>query len=158
MLVFISRHPTSCCSIAEVMSVLFFNTMKYTISEPRGANNDRFVLSKVFFNFIKWLSLNFCWGWKVISTLRLIIKSTLFLVPVQICHYCFGLPFGLQLSWNVHWWTLWYDWQGHAAPILYAAWAEAGLFPASDLLNLRKIDSDLEGHPTPVSNASYSCK
>jgi len=27
--------------------------------------------------------------------------------------------------------------------------AEAGLFPASELLNLRKIDSDLEGHPTP---------
>lgn len=40
--------------------------------------------------------------------------------------------------------------QGHSAPILYAAWAEAGLFPASDLLNLRKIDCDLEGHPTPV--------
>jgi transketolase len=39
--------------------------------------------------------------------------------------------------------------KGHAAPILYAAWAEAGLFPREDLLNLRKIDSDLEGHPTP---------
>merc|ERR1719225_379028 len=39
--------------------------------------------------------------------------------------------------------------KGHAAPILYAAWAEAGLFPASELMNLRKIDSDLEGHPTP---------
>ncbi|GIX67302.1 transketolase [Caerostris extrusa] len=38
---------------------------------------------------------------------------------------------------------------GHAAPILYAAWAEAGLFPVDDLLHLRKIDSDLEGHPTP---------
>ncbi len=40
--------------------------------------------------------------------------------------------------------------QGHAAPILYAAWAEAGLFPRADLMNLRKIDNDLEGHPTPV--------
>ena len=39
--------------------------------------------------------------------------------------------------------------KGHAAPILYAAWAEAGLFPAEELMNLRKIDSDLEGHPTP---------
>lgn len=39
--------------------------------------------------------------------------------------------------------------KGHAAPILYAAWAEAGLFPREDLLNLRRIDSDLEGHPTP---------
>src|SRR5271167_4225518 len=28
--------------------------------------------------------------------------------------------------------------KGHAAPVLYAAWAETGLFPAADLLNLRK--------------------
>jgi transketolase N-terminal domain/subunit len=40
--------------------------------------------------------------------------------------------------------------QGHAAPVLYAAWAEAGYINPADLLNLRKIDSDLEGHPTPV--------
>ena len=39
--------------------------------------------------------------------------------------------------------------KGHAAPILYAAWANAGLFPRADLLNLRRLDSDLEGHPTP---------
>jgi transketolase len=39
--------------------------------------------------------------------------------------------------------------KGHAAPLLYAAWAEAGLFPRAELLNLRRIDSDLEGHPTP---------
>src|SRR5437667_4447897 len=39
--------------------------------------------------------------------------------------------------------------KGHAAPILYAAWAEAGAFDRADLMNLRKIDSDLEGHPTP---------
>jgi transketolase len=39
--------------------------------------------------------------------------------------------------------------KGHAAPILYAAWSEAGLFPRERLLTLRKIDSDLEGHPTP---------
>jgi transketolase len=82
-----SGHPTSCCSAADIMSVLFFNVMRYTIEEPRHPNNDRFVLSK-----------------------------------------------------------------GHAAPILYAAWAEAGLFPASDLLELRKLTSDLEGHPTPRLN------
>lgn len=82
-----SGHPTSCCSAAEIMSVLFFHTMHYTIKEPRHPNNDRFVLSK-----------------------------------------------------------------GHAAPILYAAWAEAGLFPASELLELRKLTSDLEGHPTPRLN------
>jgi transketolase len=39
--------------------------------------------------------------------------------------------------------------KGHAAPLLYAAWAEAGLFPAEELLKLRRIDNDLEGHPTP---------
>src|SRR5262249_18457125 len=39
--------------------------------------------------------------------------------------------------------------KGHAAPILYAAWAEAGAFPLDKLLTLRRIDSDLEGHPTP---------
>ena len=39
--------------------------------------------------------------------------------------------------------------KGHAAPLLYAAWAEAGAFPREKLLTLRRIDSDLEGHPTP---------
>lgn len=39
--------------------------------------------------------------------------------------------------------------KGHAAPLLYAAWAEAGLFPTSELLKLRTLGSDLEGHPTP---------
>jgi len=82
-----SGHPTSCSSMAEVMSVLFFRVMRYSVAEPKAASNDRFILSK-----------------------------------------------------------------GHAAPILYAAWAEAGLFDASELLNLRKIDSDLEGHPTPRLN------
>jgi transketolase len=39
--------------------------------------------------------------------------------------------------------------KGHAAPLLYAAWAEAGFFPPEELLKLRTIESDLEGHPTP---------
>ncbi|CAG9759352.1 unnamed protein product [Ceutorhynchus assimilis] len=82
-----SGHPTSCASIAEILSVLFFHTMRYKVSAPKDASSDRFVLSK-----------------------------------------------------------------GHAAPALYAAWAEAGLFPVTDLQNLRKIDSDLEGHPTPRLN------
>lgn len=38
--------------------------------------------------------------------------------------------------------------KGHAAPILYAAWAEAGIIRREDLLALRRLDSDLEGHPT----------
>ncbi|KAL1020522.1 hypothetical protein UPYG_G00001150 [Umbra pygmaea] len=79
-----SGHPSTCCSAAELMSVLFFNTMRYKATDPRNQSNDRFVLSK-----------------------------------------------------------------GHAAPILYAAWAEAGFVKETDLVNLRKLDSDLEGHPTP---------
>jgi transketolase len=82
-----SGHPTSCCSAAEIMSVLFFHVMKYKVDAPKDPANDRFIMSK-----------------------------------------------------------------GHAAPILYAAWAEAGLFPVEDLLTLRKIDSLLEGHPTPRLN------
>src|SRR6058998_2414381 len=39
--------------------------------------------------------------------------------------------------------------KGHAAPVLYAAWAEAGAFDRSELLKLRTLGSDLEGHPTP---------
>ena len=39
--------------------------------------------------------------------------------------------------------------KGHAAPLLYAAWAETGLFPTSELLKLRQFGCDLEGHPTP---------
>ncbi len=39
--------------------------------------------------------------------------------------------------------------KGHAAPILYAAWAEAGICTREDVMSLRKLSSDLEGHPTP---------
>ena len=79
-----SGHPTTCMSAADIVSVLFFHSMRYDIHNADNPNNDRFVLSK-----------------------------------------------------------------GHAAPLLYAAWAEAGIIEVDDLLNLRKIDSDLEGHPTP---------
>src|SRR5438552_5222076 len=79
-----SGHPTSCCSMADIMAALFFAEMRFDPKDPHNPNSDRFVLSK-----------------------------------------------------------------GHAAPILYAAWAEAGAFDRADLMNLRKIDSDLEGHPTP---------
>jgi transketolase len=39
--------------------------------------------------------------------------------------------------------------KGHAAPLLWAAYAEAGILNPEQLLTLRRIDSDLEGHPTP---------
>lgn len=50
-----------------------------------------------------------------------------------------------------------YDWsndefvlsKGHAAPIIWAVYAEAGVVPERELLNLRKMTSTLEGHPTP---------
>src|SRR5689334_3116128 len=79
-----SGHPTSCFSMADITSALFFAEMRFDPKNPRNADADRFILSK-----------------------------------------------------------------GHAAPILYAAWAEAGAFDRSQLLKLREIGSDLEGHPTP---------
>src|SRR5271165_930517 len=39
--------------------------------------------------------------------------------------------------------------KGHAAPVLYAAFAEAGVFPESRVMTLREFSSELEGHPTP---------
>ena len=39
--------------------------------------------------------------------------------------------------------------KGHAAPVLYAAWAEAGVIDRAEVMKLREIGSDLEGHPTP---------
>ena len=37
--------------------------------------------------------------------------------------------------------------KGHACPILYINMAERGFFPKEDLMNLRQIDSHLQGHP-----------
>ncbi|EYB88659.1 hypothetical protein Y032_0243g3484 [Ancylostoma ceylanicum] len=42
--------------------------------------------------------------------------------------------------------------KGHACPILYAAWEEAGLLSKDQVMSLRKINSDIEGHPTPRLN------
>jgi len=39
--------------------------------------------------------------------------------------------------------------KGHAAPILYAVWAEAGYVDKAELINLRKLNCPLEGHPLP---------
>lgn len=39
--------------------------------------------------------------------------------------------------------------KGHGAPLLYAVWAHNGYLKREQLLTLRKIDSPLEGHPTP---------
>lgn len=38
--------------------------------------------------------------------------------------------------------------KGHAAPVLYATLAEKGFFDKSELMTLRKIDSNLQGHPS----------
>lgn len=38
--------------------------------------------------------------------------------------------------------------KGHAAPLLYAAWKEAGILSEKDLYDYRSIESALEGHPT----------
>lgn len=38
--------------------------------------------------------------------------------------------------------------KGHAAPAYYAALSESGYFPVSELLELRKLGSRLQGHPS----------
>ena len=40
--------------------------------------------------------------------------------------------------------------KGHAAPALYAVWEELGIISHHELLQLRTINSPLEGHPTPL--------
>jgi transketolase len=80
-----SGHPSSCLSAAEIISVLFFNEMKYETENPKNPDNDEFILSK-----------------------------------------------------------------GHAAPVLYSALFRAGCIK-EDLNSLRKINSNLEGHPIPDS-------
>ena len=79
-----SGHPTSCMSCADLVSVLFFDEMRFDPRDPSGRDADVFVLSK-----------------------------------------------------------------GHAAPILWAALKEAGAIE-EDLSTLRRHDSALEGHPTPL--------
>jgi transketolase len=79
-----SGHPTSCLSVADIVSAIFFNFLRYDTKNPANPNNDRFILSK-----------------------------------------------------------------GHAVPIVYAAWKQAGVITDKQLMSLRKFDSVFEGHPTP---------
>jgi len=39
--------------------------------------------------------------------------------------------------------------KGHAAPLLYAAWSQVGFVKHEELIKLRELDNNLEGHPTP---------
>ncbi|MGF1452826.1 MAG: transketolase [Opitutales bacterium] len=79
-----SGHPTSSLSCAEIMSVLFFDAMRFDPNVPYSPSNDEFVLSK-----------------------------------------------------------------GHAAPVLWATYHQAGMISRDEMLSLRDIDSRQEGHPTP---------
>ncbi len=53
--------------------------------------------------------------------------------------------------------------KGHASPVLYAAWWQAGVLSEETLLTLRKFDSVLEGHPSvrfdhvAVATGSLGC-
>ncbi|MCZ6601858.1 MAG: transketolase [Planctomycetota bacterium] len=53
-----SGHPTTCMSAAEIMSVLFFNEMRYDPAEPLADSTDRFVLSKGHAAPILWAALS----------------------------------------------------------------------------------------------------
>ena len=41
-----SGHPTSCLSAAELVSAVFFHSMRFDPADPANPNTDRFVLSK----------------------------------------------------------------------------------------------------------------
>lgn len=41
-----SGHPTSCLSIADIVSTIFFNFLRYDLKNPKYPNNDRVILSK----------------------------------------------------------------------------------------------------------------
>ncbi len=77
-----SGHPGGSLSIADIMTVLYFDELNIDEKNPRWEDRDRLVLSK-----------------------------------------------------------------GHCAPALYAALAERGYFEKEKLISLRKLDSNLQGHP-----------
>ena len=77
-----SGHPGGSLSIAEIMTVLYFDELNIDEKNPRWEDRDRLVLSK-----------------------------------------------------------------GHCAPALYAALSERGFFEKEKLKSLRKLDSNLQGHP-----------
>lgn len=77
-----SGHPGGALGMSDVMSVLFFDVMKYKPKFPQWQGRDYFILSN-----------------------------------------------------------------GHTCPILYACLAEAGYFKKEELLTLRQLGSNLQGHP-----------
>jgi transketolase len=52
-----SGHPTSCLSCADIVSVLFFDEMRYDPADPSGEDADVFVLSKGHAAPILWAAL-----------------------------------------------------------------------------------------------------
>lgn len=132
------RHPTSCCSVAEIMSVLFFHTMKYRYDDPRNFNNDRFILSKV----------------RVSHSVPLVRTGGLLFISVSNCCPEFDLELLQNDKDDIDLWLFFLP-QGHAAPALYSMWVEAGFLKETELLSLCHVDSTLEGHPTPVSLHIY---
>ena len=77
-----SGHPGGSLSIADIMTVLYFDELNIDEKNPKWEDRDRLVLSK-----------------------------------------------------------------GHCAPALYAVLAERGYFDKKELVSLRKLDSNLQGHP-----------
>ncbi|HKZ04949.1 MAG TPA: transketolase [Methylomirabilota bacterium] len=81
-----SGHPGGSLSVIDILTVLYFNRMRYDAKRPVWEDRDRLVLSK-----------------------------------------------------------------GHCVPAQYACMAQAGYFPASQLITLRKLGSPLQGHPDRVA-------
>ena len=77
-----SGHPGGSLSCADILTVLYFNTMKIDEKNPKWEQRDRFILSK-----------------------------------------------------------------GHSVPALYSTLANRGFFDIEELKTLRKLNSNLQGHP-----------
>jgi transketolase len=75
-------HPGGSLSLVDLLTVLYFETLKHDPKKPNWRERDRFILSK-----------------------------------------------------------------GHGVPAVYACMAKTGYFPESELMNLRKLGSPLQGHP-----------
>lgn len=77
-----SGHPGGALSVADILTVLYFNQMNINPDNPKAETRDRLILSK-----------------------------------------------------------------GHCCPALYSVLAQRGYFDRAELINFRKIDSMLQGHP-----------
>lgn len=75
--------------MAEIMSVLFFHTMKYRPEDPRNPSNDRFILSKVTHSYTRTGTQNYLFSIisRMLSESDCFKKISLSALSVPACPY-----------------------------------------------------------------------